>query len=131
MVKGKVRQTSSPTRDRTSNYGLEDRGYIHLTTGPKYHRWDSNPYCTDFKSVVSAYWTTVAHTSIIVSISTLSRAIFRERAIFAGCYIKNDGLSLEKTKRSNLAGCYINYDGASWGWTHVHLDACTPELPYT
>jgi hypothetical protein len=77
----------------------------------------------------------VAHTSIIVSISTLSRAIFRERAIFAGCYIKNDGLSLEKTKRSNLAGCYIKNDGASWGWTHVHwtpvhLNCRTPERMY-
>ena len=39
-------------------YGLEVRCIIRLCYGNKYRRWDLNPYWTDFKSVVSADWTT-------------------------------------------------------------------------
>ena len=42
-------------------YGLEVRCIIQLCYRNTYRRWDSNPYWTDFKSVVSANWTTAAH----------------------------------------------------------------------
>ena len=48
----------SPVGLEPTVYGLEVRCIIQLCYGNKYRRWDSNPYWTDFKSVVSAYWTT-------------------------------------------------------------------------
>ena len=81
MFKGRVRQVASTGLEPVT-CGLEDRCSILLSYEAKgrtgwvrelritrndsmnperqYHRWDSNPHWTDFKSVVSAYWTTAA-----------------------------------------------------------------------
>ena len=50
----------SPVGLEPTVYRLEVCCIIQLCYGNKYRRWDSNPYWTDFKSVVSAYWTTAA-----------------------------------------------------------------------
>ena len=48
----------SPVGLEPTVYRLEVCCIIQLCYGNKYRRWDSNPYWTDFKSVVSANWTT-------------------------------------------------------------------------
>ena len=48
----------SPVGFEPTIYRLEVCCIIQLCYGNKYRRWDSNPYWTDFKSVVSADWTT-------------------------------------------------------------------------
>ena len=121
----------------------------------QYHRWDSNPYWTDFKSVVSANWTTVAQEeqgvslnpvkrccnepclplSIIVSISTLSRAIFSKSGHFRWLLHKKRCVEFGKDKTVKF-GWLLHQ--LRWGQLGLDtctldactLDACTPERMY-
>ena len=89
----------------------------------EYHRWDSNPHWTDFKSVVSAYWTTAAYIYYSIYIVICQVELESFLAFFAGCYKSFDVVCLGKTSGRIFAGCGIMGDGDSWGWTHVHWAA--------